>query len=93
MLDSQLKEMANSDEMMRQLIGRTIGYLDQHYEVIDILFDEDMMILATDDHSDLQDDCYGRAHRRVPKRCELRFRNAEGEPTHIWDEITLLKKF
>lgn len=88
--DSDLQALVDDEEEMRHLIGRKVRYLGHFYEVTDLLFDEDMMILSADTDTGLQEDSYGRAHRRVPKVQSLRFRDAQGNPTNIWEDVRFL---
>jgi len=90
MSDSALQGLIEDESAMRDLIGRRVNYLDQPYEITDFVPDEDLIILSADDEEGLQEDSYGRAHRMVPKQQTLRFRDAEGHPTHIWQELAFL---
>ncbi|MDQ6972464.1 MAG: hypothetical protein Q9M30_07435 [Mariprofundaceae bacterium] len=73
---------------MCALVGRRVRYLGEHYEITDIVFDEDMMILSADSGTEMQEDSYGRAHRHVPRVQNLRFRDASGQPTQAWDDVS-----
>lgn len=88
--DSELQAMINDVETMSRLIGRRVRYQMADYEVTDILPDEGLIILSADEGSDVQDDSYGRPHRLVPKRHNLHFRDAEGHPTSIWEDMAFL---
>ena len=90
MSDSALQGLIEDECAMRKLIGRRVTYLSQPYEIIDFVADEDLIILSADDQEGLQEDSYGRAHRLVPKQQSLRFRDAEGHPTHVWEELAFL---
>jgi hypothetical protein len=90
MTDVALQALIEDDTALRQLIGRRVRYLGQAYEIADLLPDDDLMVLASDEDTDVQEDSYGRAHRLVPKRQNLRFRDAEGKPSHIWEAMTFL---
>jgi len=90
MSDSALQGLIEDERAMRGLIGRRVSYLDQAYEITDFVADEDLLILSSDDQDGMQEDSYGRAHRMVPKQQSLRFRDAEGRPTHIWEELAFL---
>ncbi len=90
MSDSALQVLIEDESAMRKLIGRRVNYLDRPYEITDFVPDEDLIILSADEEESLQEDSYGRASRMVPKQQSLRFRDAEGHPTHIWQELTFL---
>jgi len=90
MSDSALQGLIEDECAMRKLIGRRVTYLNQPYEIIDFVSDEDLIILSADKENGLQEDSYGRAHRLVPKQQSLRFRDAEGHPTHVWEELAFL---
>lgn len=90
MSDSALQGLIEDECAMRKLIGRRVHYLDQPYEITDFVPDEDLIILSADEEAALQEDSYGRASRMVPKQQPLRFRDAEGHPTHIWQELAFL---
>ena len=88
--DPALRALVEDEAAMRGLIGRKVRYLDEVYEITDVLFDEDTLILSADDSTEMQEDSYGRAHRVVPKVRNLRFRDAAHEPTTIWDDVSFL---
>jgi len=88
--DPELQELVDDEDAMRHLIGRKARYLGHLYEVTYLLFDEDMIILSADTDTGLQEDSYGRAHRRVPRVQSLRFRDAQGHPTNIWEDVAFL---
>lgn len=90
MSDSALQGLIEDACAMRKLIGRRVRYLDLAYEITDLVPDEDLLILSADEEEELQEDSYGRASRTVPKQQSLRFRDAEGHPTHIWQELSFL---
>ncbi len=90
MMDQALHGMVNDADAMCALIGRQVRYLDVGYEVADVLPDEGLMILAACDGDDVQEDIYGRPHRLVPKCRTLRFRDADGQPTGIWQDMAFL---
>ncbi len=90
MTDQALQSMIDDDEAMCLLIGRRVRYFDVEYEVTDLLPEEGLMILSAHDGNDVQEDSYGRPHRLVPKRQNLRFRDAEGHPTGIWQDMAFL---
>ena len=60
------------------------------FEVTDVLPEEGLIILSAIEGSDVQEDSYGRPTRLVPKRQNLHFRDAEGHPTSIWEELAFL---
>lgn len=88
--DSTMQTMIEDNDALVRLIGRRVRYLGQEYEVTDLLPEEGLLILSSDDGCDVQEDSYGRAHRLVPKRQNLKFRDAEGHPSSIWDELAFL---
>lgn len=90
MIQQALQALINDERHLRQLIGRRVRYLDREYEITDLLLDEDLIILSASVATDVQEDSYGRAHRRVPKTQNLRFRDAQGQPTNIWQDISFL---
>jgi hypothetical protein len=90
MSDSALQVLIEDECAMRRLIGRRVNYLEQPYEITDFVPDEDLLILSADNEEGMQEDSYGRAHRMVPKQQSLRFRDAEGNPTHVWEDLTFL---
>jgi len=90
MADSALQAMSDNHDGLTTLIGRRVRYLNDLYEVTDLLPEEGLIILSSDGSSDLQEDSYGRPSRLVPKRQNLRFRDAEGHPTSIWSDLAFL---
>ncbi len=90
MSDPSLQALVGDMDAMRSLVGRRVRYLGEVYEITDVLFDEDMVILSADTGTEMQEDSYGRAHRRVPKIQNLRFRDAHRQPTNIWEDVTFL---
>lgn len=89
-LDDSVKQMIEDTETLTHLIGRRVRYQQQEYEVTDLLPEEGLLIISADHGSDVQEDSYGRASRLVPKRHNLKFRDADGAPTAIWDELAFL---
>ncbi len=90
MSDQRLQALFSNVDALRALVGREVRYLGEIYEITDLLADEDMLILSSRQAEDVQDDCFGRAHRMVPKQQRLRFRDNEGEPTAVWEEFAFL---
>lgn len=90
MSDPALQGLVQDREAMCALVGRRVRYLGEVYEISDIVFVEDMMILSADTCTEMQEDSYGRAHRRVPKVQNLRFRDAHGHPTQAWEDVAFL---
>ncbi|MDQ6991193.1 MAG: hypothetical protein Q9M11_05625 [Mariprofundaceae bacterium] len=82
--------MQLDDESLRKLIGRRVRYMNKAYEIIDLLLDDNLLILSADEGVDVQEDSYGRAHRMVPHQQNLRFRDADKKPSHIWDDLIFL---
>jgi len=90
MSNPALQALIDDTNAMRALIGRKVRYLGETYEITDVLSDEDMIILSADTGMEMQEDSYGRAHRHVPKIQNLRFRDAGGQPTNIWEDVSFL---
>jgi len=90
MNDPALQGLVQDKDAMNALVGRRVRYLGEAYEITDIVFDEDMMILSATSGTEMQEDSYGRAHRRVPKVQNLRFRDASGCPTQAWEDVSFL---
>jgi len=90
MSDQRLQALFADIHALRKLVGREVRYLNEDYEITDVLADEDLLILSSRSAQDVQDDCFGRAHRMVPKQQRLRFRDTSGSPTSIWQEFTFL---
>jgi len=90
MSDPALQGLVQDREAMCALVGRRVHYLGAAYEITDVVFSEDMMILSADTDTEMQEDSYGRAHRRVPKVQNLRFRDATGLPTQVWEDVSFL---
>lgn len=86
----QLQSLFSNIDQLRSLIGREVTYLDQDYEITDILAEEDMLILSSHEQESVQEDSYGRATRMVPMQQRLRFRDAKGNPTTIWEDFVFL---
>lgn len=84
------ERLVGDAKALRALIGRRVRYLDQAYEITDVVLDEDLIILSADEGSEVQEDSYGRAHRLVPRQQGLRFRDAEGHATHLWQDMEFL---
>ncbi|MFQ5582543.1 MAG: hypothetical protein ACE5F3_07975 [Mariprofundaceae bacterium] len=90
MSDASLQALIDDEQAMRKLIGRRVRYLGQDCEVTDLVLEEGLIILSADEGTDMQEDSYGRAHRLVPRQQSLRFRDAEGHPTNIWEDVSFL---
>jgi len=90
MSNSMLQKMVDNAEYMVRLIGRRVQYQNASYEVTDVLPEEGLIILSAIEGSDVQEDSYGRPTRLVPKRQNLHFRDAEGHPTSIWEELAFI---
>jgi len=90
MTDSALHRMIGEPEALIRLIGQRVRYLDEEYEVTDLLVEEGLMILSSADGDQVQEDSYGRPNRLVPRCQQLRFRDVHGEPTSIWVELSFL---
>lgn len=85
-----IQDLCADDAALRALIGRRVRYLGTVCEIIDVLLDEDLLILAAEEGTELQEDSYGRAHRKVPRHLSLRFRDTQGKPTHLWEDLVFL---
>ncbi len=90
MSHQQLQALFSSPDGLRKLVGRKVRYLGEEYSICDLLMDEDMMILASHCDKAVQDDVFGRATRMVPKQQRLRFKDKDGQPTAIWEDIIFL---
>ncbi|MDQ7004149.1 MAG: hypothetical protein Q9N67_04200 [Ghiorsea sp.] len=90
MSHQQLQALFSNPDKLRNLLSRKVRYLGEEYCISDILIEDNMLILSSHSNDAVQDDCYGRAHRMVPKQQRLRFRNNDGKPTAIWEEIIFL---
>ena len=90
MVDAELQNLIQNHDALARLIGQRVRYLNEEYEVTDLLPEEGLMILSADEGTDVQEDSYGRPNRLVPKRQNLKFRDAEGYPSSIWDELAFL---
>jgi len=89
-LNPTIENMIAAPEQMATLIGRRVRYQQQEYEVTDLLPEEGLLIISADHSSDVQEDSYGRANRLVPKRHNLKYRDADGSPSAIWDDLAFL---
>ena len=63
MSDPALQGLVESREAMGALVGRRVRYLGEQYEITDIVFVEDMMILSADSGTEMQEDSYGQIGR------------------------------
>ncbi|MDX8398118.1 MAG: hypothetical protein R8K49_07360 [Mariprofundaceae bacterium] len=90
MSESGLQALVEDEKLLRALIGRRVSYMSKSYELIDVLIEDGLLILSADEGADVQEDSYGRAHRLVPHQQNLRFRDAEGQASHVWQEIAFL---
>jgi len=90
MVEAALQNLIEDQDALARLIGQRVRYLNEEYEITDLLPEEGLLILSADEGSDVQEDSYGRPNRLVPKRQNLRFRDAEGCPSSIWDELAFL---
>ncbi len=90
MSQPQLKALFSSPEALHALVGRKVRYLNEDYFICDILIAEDMLILSSHCDKEVQDDSFGRATRMVPKQHNLKFRDLDGNPTALWDDLIFL---
>ncbi len=90
MSESGLQALVENADALRKLIGRRVNYMGQAYEIVDLLIEDDLLILSGEEGADVQEDSYGRAHRLVPHQHNLRFRDADGHATHVWEELAFL---
>jgi len=81
---------ALAEQSLQQLIGRRVRYMGKAYEVTDLLLEDGLLILSSNEGEDVQEDSYGRPHRMVPQQKNLRFRDADKQATHIWDDLIFL---
>jgi hypothetical protein len=86
----RLQALFSNHDDLYTLIGRQVRYLGEDFFISDLLINEDMMILSSHYDKAVQDDSFGRATRLVPKQHRLKFRDTEGNPTVIWDDIVFL---
>ncbi|RMH61179.1 MAG: hypothetical protein D6678_04020 [Zetaproteobacteria bacterium] len=87
---ARIAELTSNTEALRALVGRRVRYLGREYEISDLLLEDGLMILSSHEHSETQDDAYGRAHRLVPRQQKLKIRDAQGCPTHVWEDMIFL---
>ena len=85
-----VSDMLDDAESLRALIGRRVQYLGEEYEISDVLVEDGLLILSSSSRSEMQDDVYGRAHRLVPGHQLLRFRDPDGQPSHVWADLVFL---
>lgn len=90
MTDAALKKLIDEPAMLMQLIGLRVRYLGEEFEVVDLLVEEGLVILSSSDDDEVQEDCYGRPSRLVPRCEQLHFRDPHGQPTSIWQEMVFL---
>jgi len=90
MSQSQLQTLFSDPEALHALVGRKVRYLEEDFDISDILVDEKMLILSSQENKTVQDDSFGRATRMVPKQHRLRFCDADGNATAIWDDLIFL---
>jgi len=90
MSDATLQTLVDDAEALRKLIGRRVRFHDMECEVTDLLFEEGLMIMSACHEVEMQEDSYGRPNRLVPQHHNFRFRDAEGHPSPIWEEIAFL---
>ncbi|MDQ6979723.1 MAG: hypothetical protein Q9M09_06015 [Mariprofundaceae bacterium] len=73
------------------LIGKQVRYAGKYYEIIDVLHEEQSLVLSSNDHEEVQEDRYGRAHRLVPHTEVVTFCNEEGHIAHICQEMMMFE--
>ena len=63
-----MAELHISITQLRGMIGQPV-FLDQHYyQIIEVIeVSQELVLQHSSDHSDIQPDQYGDAHRRVPR--------------------------
>ncbi len=83
-------EYVNDEGLLRSLVGRHVRYIGRNHQVTDVLWDDGLLILSADDDMEVQDDSYGRPHRMVPQQQSLQIRDAEGNPSQIWQDLVFL---
>ena len=86
-VDKQIRNVISDETRMVGMVGRHVRYMDEIFQIADVVFGEDLIVLQAIEDEDVQSDNFGRPHRLVPRTTKLRFRDTEGEPSHIWDEI------
>jgi len=90
MSQQQLQALFSNLDDLRALVGRQVRYLGETYTITDLLAEESILILSSECNESVQDDSFGRAHRMVPEQQRLRFRDAAGNPTAIWEDFSFL---
>ena len=58
-------------KQLRQLIGARVRYLEDLWQVVEILDDGPALVLESLQRRDLQHNQYGEGHRRVPRRLSV----------------------
>ncbi len=58
-------------KQLRQLIGARVRYLEDLWQVVEILDDGPILVLESLQRRDLQHNQYGEGHRRVPRRLSV----------------------
>jgi len=86
-LDSWLKNGGTT----QSLIGKQVRYGGKHYEIIDVLQEEQSLVLSSNDDEEVQEDRYGRAHRLVPHTEVVTFCDEQGHIAHICQEMMMLE--
>lgn len=85
-----LSQWLQAGHTVQALIGTKVVYAKRHYEIIDVLHEDHALVLSSQDHVQVQDDSYGRAHRLVPETELLHFCDEDGQPIHVCDDIILI---
>ncbi|OIO71756.1 MAG: hypothetical protein CO186_11205 [Zetaproteobacteria bacterium CG_4_9_14_3_um_filter_49_83] len=85
-----LYQLISDHNAMRSLIGRPVRYADEACEICDVLFEESLLVLASLSCDEMQDDSYGRPHRKVPAYHSLPFKDDAGNPSYMWGELIFL---
>ncbi len=66
MNDPRTDTLERRNVQLRKLIGARARYQGRIYEILEIIEDEPALVLQDENHSTIQADQHGDAHRRVP---------------------------
>jgi|UPI000375A616 hypothetical protein len=86
-----LESWLQHGEAIQTLIGKQVRYAGKHYEIIDVLQEDQSLVLSSNDDDEVQEDRYGRAHRLVPHTEVVTFCDEQGHIAHICQEMIMLE--
>ncbi|MDQ6975277.1 MAG: hypothetical protein Q9M22_01795 [Mariprofundaceae bacterium] len=89
-MNKTLSQWLQAGHSPQELIGKQVLYTRKYYEIIDVLQDDHALVLSSEDHEQVQDDSYGRAHRLVPETALIHFCDEHGVLAHVCHDITLI---